>query len=448
MYTVPSTIQLLRGYVTGPLSLNNKNLTPSGTRDNIFTGFILSVACTLFALSQISAGVVKGGSLAPSALLFFLAIYVLFRSRPAFKLLDRHTKWLLAVLLFVILAALPHFVVEGRGALLDTPSRFLLSAVILLAFAHMPIQPKLFFISVIIAGIAVGLVAAYQVWWLAYERASGSTNNAIVFGYISTSILFSTLLAAAYFRQHPIWRWLALASVVLAGLASIMSVARGAWIALPLTSILLIHLIRPKRWHAAVLYALLFVGALLAYSLTPLISDRIDLAVSETINYMDGSNALTSIGLRFEMWQAAWLGFLESPLIGLGFAERAAFYQQLAEQNIIWSEVMTSDGSDSAHNELLMSLVLGGLLGLVSTIALYAVPLHHFYRHYKTAATKEIKLLAIAGLLVVTNFIVFGLTEVPLHMDDTALYYGMTLVFIWICLTKARQEESVTHGHD
>ncbi len=49
-----------------------------------------------------------------------------------------------------------------------------------------------------------------------------------------------------------------------------------------------------------------------------LVKERIDVARTDIQQYMSGTNADTSIGFRFQLWQGSVVIFREHPIFGVG----------------------------------------------------------------------------------------------------------------------------------
>ena len=135
----------------------------------------------------------------------------------------------------------------------------------------------------------------------------------------------------------------------------------------------------------------------------------------------------TSVGLRFEMWRAAWHMFLEHPVLGIG---TGAFYedvQQMAGHGLIAPPVAQYD---HPHSDYFDALSSRGILGLLALFALLGVPAIYFVRAVKSPEDTS-HALGLAGLLLVCGFAIFGLTDtVFIHSMNISWYVIYIALFM------------------
>lgn len=134
----------------------------------------------------------------------------------------------------------------------------------------------------------------------------------------------------------------------------------------------------------------------------------------------------TSIGLRFEMWRAAWHMFLDHPLLGIG---TGAFYedaQRMARRNLIPSRAAQFD---HPHSDYFDALSSRGVLGFVALLTLLGVPAVYFLRALKNPQDTSHS-LGLAGLMLVCGFAIFGLSDtVFIHSMNISWYVIYVALF-------------------
>jgi len=134
----------------------------------------------------------------------------------------------------------------------------------------------------------------------------------------------------------------------------------------------------------------------------------------------------SSIGQRLEMWYAAARLFRNEPLFGAG---TGAF--QHATRTLIQAGAVAPFIAeyDHPHDDYWDALSSRGLVGLLALLALLGVPAWLFTGALKSSAAQR-STAGLGGLLVVTGFAVFGLTETMfIHSVAITWYVIMTLVF-------------------
>ena len=161
---------------------------------------------------------------------------------------------------------------------------------------------------------------------------------------------------------------------------SLLSTARGGWVALP---ILLIVILWIYRHSLSKRFFLTFFGIIAVASIgisqmpNNRIMERIDVARKDIQLYLDNKDGNTSLGARFEMWKSALEMVKEKPLFGWGIQGATEFTH--------------------AHNQYLDDLSKRGIVGLLALLAVLFIPLRSFMKNLKTA-NNEIKLIATLGV--------------------------------------------------
>ena len=148
--------------------------------------------------------------------------------------------------------------------------------------------------------------------------------------------------------------------------------------------------------------------------------------------YLAGESR-TSIGARFEMWQGAMRVFAKHPLIGVGDGDQykvemidlveagkvhsSALSEDVAQlDSIDFEEIRTEEVIDSmfghSHNELINQAAKRGILGVISLMLLYSVPLFAFYSGLKQRDNIPLQAVAATGYVLVISYICFGFSQV------------------------------------
>jgi O-antigen ligase len=405
----------------------NSNLTNTRDPVQLWTG---SLAFLFPFLSLVTLFGVSLGS-------FLFLATALISFKPCRDALARHwpqVRW-------VVLAFLLHFLfVLGcalvRGANMNTvekPARmfFAVSALAAVLAARPP--RRMLWWGVIAGALAALPFVAWQRIALGIDRPGGLI-NAITFGDLALLLALLSVAAAIDMKDEP--RNARLAAVgALAGLAaSMLTGSRGGWVALLVAVPLFLRHTRGIR--AGGVRALLAVGAALVLTawFVPAsgMQARFDEGVSDIRTWFDGGNVVTRVGTRLELWKGASMLIAERPLLGRDFEACRERMGEFVREGRLDPVVLTLP---HLHNDGLQELAKGGVVGFALWIAVLVAPLLFFARALREGRGTPQSALALAGILVVTSYMCFGLTEVIFWSMKGSLFYAlMVFVLMGFCL--------------
>ncbi len=148
----------------------------------------------------------------------------------------------------------------------------------------------------------------------------------------------------------------------------------------------------------------------------------------------------TSVGLRFEMWRAAWKLFLEHPVLGIG---TGAFYAQTQHLAHLGEVAPHTAQYDHPHSDYFDALASRGVLGLLALFALLGVPAIYFVRALKSPEDTS-HAVGLAGLLLVCGFAICGLTDtVFIHSMNISWYVIYIALFMALLKPGSAKAEEV-----
>ncbi len=320
----------------------------------------------------------------------------------------------------------------------DAVSRFLLAVPIFWCLRRLRTDLLSRWRLGVIAGAGVGLGAVVldpRDW--GSGRLGTSFVNPIHFGDIALTLGMLAVAGAGWSSRRE--RLLTVASVgaLLAGIvASALSGSRGGWVALPGFALFgwLELRRRLSRLQAGVVFVALVAALAGVYGAIPEIHQRIGLIVANLRAYAHGHDD-TSIGIRFQLWKAAWLLFTEHPLFGVGMGGFKAMMTPLQQAGVL-TPLAADFGRQEVHNEILSRLSQLGLVGLAAILAVYLVPGWMFLRRLNDTAA-DVRAAARMGLILVWGFFVYGLTVETFDLTMTAAFYALT-VAVLLALTYPR----------
>ncbi|MGP7735178.1 O-antigen ligase family protein [Oceanimonas smirnovii] len=386
--------------------------------------------------------VVDSGYSYGAALLLLASVTLLWR-RPALNL-TREDKLLMAVLAGYSLLFMLQLALEGAGApAFDRPSRFLFAVPVLLLVLAFPPRLSWLWSGLVAGSVATAGWALWQKWLMGIERATGHT-YVIQFGNISMLFGLFCLAGLGWAAVQPnARRWVAvlLLGALCGALGSLLSGSRGGWIGLPFVVLVLFRAygaVLGRRLVLLALAALLGLGGLM-YALPQTgVQQRVQQAFVDIEQYQQG-NRNTSLGARFDMWQGALTLIAEKPLTGWGWQGYHEGMQQLADAG----RVMQFAADNHAHNEYLDNFARRGVLGILSLLALYLVPLKLFARRL-TSVNMELRAVATAGAILPVAFMDFGLSQVFFGHNSGVMVYAFWLAVLWGTLRAMERAPSGT----
>lgn len=227
-------------------------------------------------------------------------------------------------------------------------------------------------------------------------------------------------------------------AIVCALYASILSQARGAWLALPVCgAVLLYFTVKYGRLKIKVVLPLLLLGvAVLAVSpARELLESRVGEAVQEVEAFASGEKFDSSVGGRLAMWDIAVDVWQQHPVIGTGLGDFDLEMESRQSQGIYESvEVMAS-----VHNIYLQALATTGTVGfLVLCFALVIQPLRLFYR----APGEKPAPARLGGIMLVLAYAVFGLTESWILRAPVISVFLIYLITLSVTVSKLKESNN------
>jgi O-antigen ligase len=146
--------------------------------------------------------------------------------------------------------------------------------------------------------------------------------------------------------------------------------------------------------------------------------------------------SIPEIGMRLQMWHAAWILFKERPVLGIGRESYPAGVKRLAAQGIISPAAAHFAHS---HNELLFNLAIGGIVGMLAILGLYFVPAYYSSRavHHPD---QQVRTTAAMGITLSVCFLIFGMTDLMFFWTAIGSFYTMCTALFFACLVRRREE--------
>lgn len=381
-----------------------------------------------------SPGIKSAGQL-PVLLMFLLSLLFCFR-KPNFNKGDYLLVGALALMMF---SAIPQAIISQQGQPVDGPSRYFIAATIFIALSHIRTSPKL---------ILYGAIGSALITLAAGITELRINNNRLDLGI--GIIESGTVLNMMVFIMLPfLWavnqlklRLLIFLAITICITFMFLTGARGAWLAAMFTGSVFIFLKFTE--NRLKIFLSLIIGcsliATIAYHSSERVADRFNSSVKE-ISMLHDTSIPTSTNLRLNMWQQAIEGFKRGPWIGISYAENIELKNEILKQKDP-KAYYNGEGRDSAHNEILNSMLYKGIFGLIALLLLYLVPLWNFIKYLKDDSVL-VQALAQAGVCCVTSAFISGLTEAPLMHTSVATTFAMIIILITHSIHQARKQANL-----
>lgn len=330
----------------------------------------------------------------------------------------------------------------------DSPSRLLISIVILLAVLHRRIDMGQLLEYSIPAAILLtfGIVflhpSVVSTTWQA-DRMTTKFSDPLIFGSINFMFALLCLVSADFKKDSWLISAYKLLGFTLGIYLSVRSGSRTGWAALPFVLLLWVQFraFRYKWLASAFAIGVVIVCSLAMYHYIPVIHERIHLAISEVEFYnWNGLNKDTSLGMRISFWRMALFLFGQNPLGGWGDTGFASMIN--APEISRFASLFTREFPLHAgfHNEIMTNMVRSGVWGLISSIAIFLIPAAFFIKPLFSDAIpgRTRKLALLASCIIICEFISGMSTEV-LNLKYTASFYTLMVSSMAGALLKTRK---------
>lgn len=326
---------------------------------------------------------------------------------------------------FISLCISTIYSIDVRTAILGNTTRYE-GLIVLLIYISLLLISSLYFVLnkklIEIFSISSAVMGGYTVLQLMgidpiYYWLSGSYKGLETFGlighrnFVSTYFVLTILLTLGIYIFYNKKRYLIYSSMIFAGLIS--SFTRGGWVAFFLSSILgFLFIFKDKQKLKKVIIVILIFTPIF-FSLNIISSGKVLSRGQSIVN--DGKNITERSGSgRVEIWKMT-LGSLRNQwVIGTGLDTlHLRFIRDCPEQ---FMEITPKIGGypDKAHNEFLEYWACGGIVTLISYLALVIVILINLLKRIHEDKAKVLFLM-ISGYLIQSFFNISVIQVAPIY---------------------------------
>lgn len=367
----------------------------------------------------------------------FLILLPYFYLFTALAIIDKSDKKMVIGALIAILASVIYYRWESIKSNRKNPALLVVAAMTLYVVGKdifMDSSPSM--LRVYLTTSLLMLFFPYQLLttrlfiWLSFVGSIVLFSNTLYYGQLTirntgllNAIPYATICAAlatlGLFLFLHTRNILSLMTFILATTCVVLSQTRGLWLALLCSMVILaIFYLKNNKQNRKIL----LISAVVIVAASVLMKDTIYKRVENTqveFSRIASGDYSSSIGLRFQMWDAALKIAQHNLWFGVG-SEHKQILQELVQQG----ELRPSIGKfhpDHYHNQFFENLAKMGIVGLVLTLMLFIVPAMHALKHRQQPGS---------GLLLalVCLYFVACLTDVPFWYAETNLLYLLLII--------------------
>ncbi len=273
--------------------------------------------------------------------------------------------------------------------------------------------------SALMAGVAIFQIMGWVNVSLGGARVDGTFGNPIYLAVYSLFHIFIALLFLVREWRHRNMRWFYGALILLQLFVLYHTATRGAILGL-IGGVVILGLLNLRgssgQWGrkvalGALLGSLVLVGGLYLARNTAVVSESPVLSRFSTLSL----DELRTQG-RYFVWPIAWSGFTDRPLLGWGQEN----FDQVFQKYYVPEMHILEPWFDRAHNIFLDWLVSGGVLGLISYLALYVLSLYLIWWRSSSLSFADRSILtALLATYFFHNFFVFD------HLVSYILFFSL-----------------------
>lgn len=414
--------------------------TKMNMKARTFFGGLVLILCLLFISHRHTAYMALD-------LILLLGLYQLLFNFSRARIQLRYAYQTIVLIPLVYVAG--HMVsVVWYGIYLEFPATslyiYMLLPLVVLAFDRFALKAHWLWYGVSLAGIAAGVFAVVEVVVQDIERAGGSFSKPIIFGDLSLILGLLSLMASRYlYQRHHFLLLLSGLGFVGGLLASLLSQSRGGWVFVPLALMIVGWCYRDVWRRSVVLRRGAVVGVIILalgiVSFSHILMKRFEIAETQIQTYLVDGPQDTSIGLRFELWRAALDIIAEHPVVGAGMHEFNHNVRELAGSGEI---IKGTRGYRHAHNQFLHAWSTAGIFGLAGLLLAFWLPLRFFGRECRNDCL-DTRALAVSGMLLVSGFFVFCLTDSLFVVSHAVKFYFFFILLLGYLLIQRQSGVAV-----
>ena len=270
-----------------------------------------------------------------------------------------------------------------------------------------------------------GLVKLNLVWGA--PRITTYFVDPLSFGSICLTLALFCLVSIDLDKSDSLWaRLYKLSGFVIGLYMSFISGSRTGWMAIPIVLWLWMRF-KKNIPHWIILTVVTFF-CVAVYFLMPLVKMRIDTGMTELLNYQwDSINRNSSVELRISFARIGWFLFCQNPLAGWGDNGFSSLLNAPELRQFATAEAGEFVLKSGFHSEIVTNMVRSGIWGLLSSIAIFVVPLTFFIKGLRSQSliVRNYALVAVSYFICV---IVSSMSTEVFNLKFTASFHAMMMI--------------------
>jgi O-antigen ligase len=201
---------------------------------------------------------------------------------------------------------------------------------------------------------------------------------------------------------------------------SLMSQSRAGWIAAIIMALVWLALNRKelafkKMFGGGVM---LIITLVIFYFLIDTFKIRIDLAISELLQWQANPQTPTSTGIRLTMWKMTAHLFSQSPWVGYGEFSTLPVIKDPYIFSFADAESIKAILCCGPHNEVAAQTLRAGVFGILALLATYMIPMFIFLRSKVSQTT-------LMGMMLCIGVFICGFSTEMLGLKISYTFYAI-----------------------
>ncbi len=301
----------------------------------------------------------------------------------------------------------------------DGPIRLLAALIVLIAiYKHRIDFSRIISLSIPLALLFIFVYAKYSNHFYG-DRLTNGYLDPIIWGNFSIILGFISF-ASIRSKDHYFFKAYKLMGLILGVTMSILSQSRSGWIAAVIMTLVLLALNR-KKFTLMVILGYLSAFILILFSLYLFVDSfkfRIDIAISDIVDWTQNSKESSSAGIRLNMLKISSQIFFLSPWFGFGD------FSNLPLENNIYVLSIGDNGATvtlqccGPHNDFAAHALKYGFFGVFYYLSKFLIPVYIFFKlkHHESA---------LMGMMLSVGFIVCGFFSEMQTLKFSYTFYGV-----------------------